>query len=703
MPEFGFDDQVILLNYQAVRQKAENAILSLMRSPASFKLLYFSGHGIAKRDTGFLVTPDFNSQTPGISLEWLRNQIVGASGTVMVILDCCQAGVATVRDPEYRALRTADVERIVPELGQSRFLLAATTSDGVAEESWDLKQGVFTFYLLQGLLGEAVNRDGIITPLGLFDYVAGKFEESGRQVPVLKGEQQGKIVLGAGFSTFSAGESEDEGEEPELLDVLDSEAREHLDNYIRQIAVPLDDWQSYGYRAASQLLSPILRWFDRTVREYPDVVSRTTFARARSEAQARLGQLGSLSIGTVTEQGIVSEFLGAGAFGTVWRVEPGDGRPDLALKIYHPHELHVKEKRVRFHRGYKAMDLLDHPHIVKVGRYSESPVGFYMDYIRGANLRDFGSPLDEPAEIIHLLLVIAETLQHAHGRNVIHRDVKPENILVTFDTNHLQWDPYLTDFDLAWYSTATQVTRDALGAVFYAAPEQLAKPESSDAHAKTTDVFAFAQVSFFLATGSDPVPLGAADNVRALSQRLGVWGNLQAAEQFRALYEACSQRDPRDRPQDFRTISEDLYRVYRHLTDRTPEQSIAAGSFVPELAFALAGLAQQQDGSHTVTSRSGRTNIELKDPETDGSTTQVQIALVHGHLQIAGASNDRARTVLNGKLDRDLTEFPMVRRRAGDAGTYRVILEINDVAMNFRGVELCRQIIGRAVDSIESL
>ena len=175
------------------------------------------------------------------------------------------------------------------------------------------------------------------------------------------------------------------------------------------------------------------------------------------------------------------------------------------------------------------MALLDHPHIVKVVRYSESPVGFYMDYIPGANLRQLGRTIVEPADIVDFLMVIAETLQHAHGRNVIHRDVKPENVLAAFDTEHSQWKPYLTDFDLAWYSTATQVTRDAFGAIFYAAPEQLAKPESAQAHARTTDIFAFGQVAFFLATGSDPVPLDAADNVRALSERLGSWANLEAA------------------------------------------------------------------------------------------------------------------------------------------------------------------------------
>ena len=702
MPEFGFDDWKSLLNDQATRQATQNAITTLMKGAATFKLLYFAGHGIAGDDDGFLLTPDGTETDPGISLKWLRNQIVGASGTVMVILDCCRAGLASIRNAEFNVLRIADIDRFIPELMQSRFLLAATTSDGIAEESGELNQGIFTFHIIEGLLGEAANREGIITPLGLFDYVAGKFEELEKQVPVFKGDQKGRIILGEGFSGPFL--PDPKGDPSDLLDSLDAEARDHLDGYIKQIAVPLDEWQLKGYKTASQLLRPILRWFDRTAREYPDVSLRDTFSRARAEAESRLAQLGTLSQGTVTDYGKVIDYLGAGAFGTVWRVDPGEGKPNVALKLYHPHELHVKEKRVRFHRGYKAMDLLDHPHIVKVVLYSESPVGFYMDYIDGPNLRDFGNTVDQPAEILGLLIVIAETLQHAHGRNVIHRDVKPENVLVTYDEEHSRWNPYLTDFDLAWYSTATQVTREAFGAIFYAAPEQLAKPGSSEAHAKTTDIFAFGQVAFFLATGSDPVPMGAADNVRALSNRLGSWGNLEAAEQFRTLYESCTQLNPRDRLQDFRTISEDLFRIHRSLTERTPDQIVESDRFVPELAFALAGLTQQHGESSVVTSRSGRTNIELSEPQNiEDGIAHLEITLVHGSLQIPGANNEKARNILNSRLDRVLGEFPTVRRRSGDAGTYRVLIEIGNVEMNNRGVELCRQVIGRAVDSIESL
>jgi len=68
------------------------------------------------------------------------------------------------------------------------------------------------------------------------------------------------------------------------------------------------------------------------------------------------------------------------------------------------------------------MKQLDHPHIVKVGEYLECPVAFQMDCIDGANLRDFTGT--QSPSILAILTTIAETLQHAHERGVVHRDVK---------------------------------------------------------------------------------------------------------------------------------------------------------------------------------------------------------------------------------------------------------------------------------------
>ena len=70
----------------------------------------------------------------------------------------------------------------------------------MAVETKEAAHGIFTFHLLEGLMGQASNPRGIITPIGLFDYVAGRLGEDGFQTPMFKGEQAGSIILGAGFT-----------------------------------------------------------------------------------------------------------------------------------------------------------------------------------------------------------------------------------------------------------------------------------------------------------------------------------------------------------------------------------------------------------------------------------------------------------------------------------------------------------------------
>lgn len=93
----------------------------------------------------------------------------------------------------------------------------------------------------------------------------------------------------------------------------------------------------------------------------------------------------------------------------------------------------------------------------KVKRHAleDCPLAFTMDFIEGANLRHWVGAADSPADMLSLMLTVADTLRHAHSRGVVHRDVKPENIIVAPDEASRGWVPFLTDFDLAWFSTAT--------------------------------------------------------------------------------------------------------------------------------------------------------------------------------------------------------------------------------------------------------
>ena len=708
MVEYNFVTQK-LLDDDASANAIRQAVDALLSGPADIKLIFFAGHGYADENGAYLASADISDEESGVSLDWVRERLLASDGTVILILDCCHAGAADVRSMlnGIRAVAEVDVDRSFSTLGSGKIVLAACAEDETTSESVQFSHGIFTFHLLEGLIGPAANFQGVITPFGLFDYIAGKFEDDGLNKPIFKGEQAGTIILGTGFSPIAGlnvppGQNTGLTTDQDLFARLELEADRLLNEYLAQASVPYEIWRTDGYLRATQLLEPMLRWFERTVSETPEILSSQKFSNAYSEAQARLTQLGAVSEGTFTREGELVKSLGSGAFGTVWQVNASDGKA-LAYKINHSMDLALKEKVARFERGYRAMRQLEHPHIVKVHSYTQCPLGFYMDFVDGPNLRELGNTVTDTIEVLELLIKIAETLRHAHGRNVIHRDVKPENIVLTYDPNSNNWAPYLTDFDLSWFSSATQLTKEAFGAVFYASPEQLTKPSSHLAHATTTDVYSFGQLCFFVATGSDPVPFGGADNLTGLRNRIGDWGVAEAANTFAELYANCTEHEPKDRVQEFRTISDALFKSLTLIRDADVEADIDSDRFLRELAYALVGLSDHQNRiEEPFNSLSGRSLITITDARAARDRLSLTVRIDQGLPFLSGATAESARRMLNISIDRAMQTYPNVTRRPGSEGAYQAFLDIRDIETNLRGVDLCRSILARAIDAIES-
>jgi len=147
----------------------------------------------------------------------------------------------------------------------------------------------------------------------------------------------------------------------------------------------------------------------------------------------------------------ILEKLGEGGMATVYKAYDTRLEADVAVKVirtdkFTPEVLARALKR--FEREAKALARLTHPNIVKVSDYGEYEGSPYlvMPYLPGGNLKAFlkqrGHLLWQ--EAVKLLLPIAEALDYAHSQNVIHRDVKPSNILLTE-----RGQPMLTDFGVA--------------------------------------------------------------------------------------------------------------------------------------------------------------------------------------------------------------------------------------------------------------
>ena len=200
--------------------------------------------------------------------------------------------------------------------------------------------------------------------------------------------------------------------------------------------------------------------------------------------------------------------LGAGGMGNVYlATHPRLPRED-ALKVLPPNLTADPEFRARFEREAELAAGLSHPHIVGIHDRGEQDGQFWisMDYVAGTDaarlLREQypgGMPL---AEVVTIITAVASALDYAHYRGLLHRDVKPANILLT-DPGVQARQVYLADFGIARHiddvAGLTQ-TNMTLGTVNYAAPEQL-KGEPIDGRA---DQYALACTAFHLLAGAPP-------------------------------------------------------------------------------------------------------------------------------------------------------------------------------------------------------
>lgn len=202
----------------------------------------------------------------------------------------------------------------------------------------------------------------------------------------------------------------------------------------------------------------------------------------------------------------IQRLLGAGGMGEVYLAQhPRLPRLD-ALKILSVSTTRDDEFRARLNREAELAASLWHPHIVGVHDRGEfdGRLWISMDYVEGTDAKHLieqhpsGMPLQDVVEIV---TAVAEALDVAHERNLLHRDVKPANILVTTPSGSARRRILLTDFGIAREAddadglTETDV---AIGTVAYVAPEQLTG-KTLDGRA---DQYALAATAFHLLTGS---------------------------------------------------------------------------------------------------------------------------------------------------------------------------------------------------------
>ncbi|MGC4071525.1 MAG: serine/threonine-protein kinase [Nibricoccus sp.] len=196
------------------------------------------------------------------------------------------------------------------------------------------------------------------------------------------------------------------------------------------------------------------------------------------------------------------EELGRGGMGIVYRArDVGTGRI-IALKVLQAHHLEVPDLVTRFRSEVRAVTSLDHPHVLpvhEVGEYEGIPF-FSMKLTTGGSLAQrVGDYLGKPTEIARLLAKVARGVAHAHERGILHRDLKPGNILLD-----AAGEPYVCDFGLAkWIEDDRNLTVTAavLGTPHYIAPEQASGQKGLTTAA---DIYSLGAIVYELLTARPP-------------------------------------------------------------------------------------------------------------------------------------------------------------------------------------------------------
>jgi serine/threonine-protein kinase len=198
----------------------------------------------------------------------------------------------------------------------------------------------------------------------------------------------------------------------------------------------------------------------------------------------------------------VLDEIGHGGMATVYRARDSSLDRFVALKVLHPHLQRTSEARARFTREAKSVARLRHPHILEIYDYSgEASDETYIaaELLTGPTLKDFVLEHKEvPPEVAVCIAVqLADALAEAHAKGIIHRDVKPENVLI-----HEDRCVKLTDFGIAhMVDTHTfTATGQILGSPGHMAPEQV---EGGTCDVRS-DVFSLGTVLYFCATGRLP-------------------------------------------------------------------------------------------------------------------------------------------------------------------------------------------------------
>jgi serine/threonine protein kinase len=202
-----------------------------------------------------------------------------------------------------------------------------------------------------------------------------------------------------------------------------------------------------------------------------------------------------------------------GAFGQIFKAEDAEGAP-VAIKLLKDEIRNDPLLLHSFRRGVQAMRILSEHNVGGMVAYkqtSEIPAFVAMDWIDGYDLRQAVEMklLDSWEAVVEVALRIASILKAAHSlpERVLHRDLRPANIMLKRERIKRPWDVFLLDFDLSWYLGSIEQSvvhgSDAFG---YLAPEQIRQRDGASSRHPAVDSYGLGMTLFFMISGTNPYP-----------------------------------------------------------------------------------------------------------------------------------------------------------------------------------------------------
>ena len=281
---------------------------------------------------------------------------------------------------------------------------------------------------------------------------------------------------------------------------------------------------------------------------------------------------------TLADRFDVIERIGEGGMGTVYRAHQRSLDRFVAVKTVRRDVLDDERRVQRFFREAAAIARMSHSNTVRVfdfGQEEDGTCWLAMEYLEGHSLQDVieeHAPL-EAARVIHIAEQVAEALHEAHSAGVIHRDIKPGNIMLVKqgdDPDHVKVVDFglVKELDDDSFADGTHSTGGKLtGSPQYISPEQIVGGEA-DAR---SDIYALGVVMFYALTGSLPWP---AKNVAQLvyshvhaevPAMSDVWDAPPVPEVLERLVRRCLAKKPDDRFADAMVLATTLHRMARKL------------------------------------------------------------------------------------------------------------------------------------------